>query len=523
MQVKNNSKVYSLPDYHVAEGEYEIAVKVLCNLLKLSDIYFIRPLNVWLLFNYLKTVGCKAVFQKTISRRSEKLRNIKFISFGIGFICPRGNEQILNNKPVVFLAPFHPRFLDRLVLPPELFKSTSLQFLDRFRDETIYYFEKGDIASSIKIPEDLKAWSPFSGLPLPHSDCRRVLEDCERLIDALDVKDATDCMQEKNFKTSQERKSSKKRKPVRKKKSAVLFGYGNYAKTTILPIIKQKLDLQTIHEVDPLQIPLKKISAYNWKTNPFPNHEENFDAYFVAGFHHTHAPVALYALKQGSYAVVEKPLVTTWEQLAELKKVVKRMPNKLFACFQKRYSPMNELAMEDLEVDSSADPFSYHCIVYEVPLPKMHWYRWPNSKSRLVSNGCHWLDHFLYLNQYVAIHQYDVFVSNDGTINCSVELDNGSYFTMVLTDKGSPRVGVQDYIELRRNDVTVKMVNSSRYQSENSIKCLRKRKVNKRKSYQLMYEKIVSKINEDQAGDSTRSIVVGSELILKLDDKLNSR
>ena len=35
-----------------------------------------------------------------------------------------------------------------------------------------------------------------------------------------------------------------------------------------------------------------------------------------------------------------------------------------------------------------------------------------------------------------------------GTLNCSVTLANGAYFTMVMTYNGSERIGPQDYIEL---------------------------------------------------------------------------
>jgi len=323
--------------------------------------------------------------------------------------------------------------------------------------------------------------------------------------------------------TTLKQRGSDRQSVVRPNKRAVLFGYGNYAKTNIIPSVKAQLDLQCIHEVDPLQIPQEKLDEYAWDTSPFLRDEEAYDACFIAGFHHTHAPIAVHALRQFAYAVVEKPLVTDWEQLNELSQVIQEVPHKLFACFQKRYSPMNEWALTDLGIRSSAESFSYHCIVFEVPLPKRHWYQWPNSKSRLVSNGCHWIDHFLYLNGYCPFSSYDVIIANEGTINCSVELDNGSFFTMVLTDQGSARIGVQDHIELRRNDVTVKMVNSSSYQSENSIKRIRKKRINKRISYHRMYKTITSKILNDEPADSNESILVGSRLMLNMEDRMYSR
>src|SRR5262249_57472786 len=78
---------------------------------------------------------------------------------------------------------------------------------------------------------------------------------------------------------------------------------------------------------------------------------------------------------------------------------------KVFCCFHKRYSAFNALARKDLQMQLG-EPISYHCIVYEVPLPPMHWYRWPSSRSRLITNGCHWIDHF-HFGQRRLLHYGD--------------------------------------------------------------------------------------------------------------------
>src|SRR5690606_15551503 len=95
------------------------------------------------------------------------------------------------------------------------------------------------------------------------------------------------------------------------------------------------------------------------------------------------------------------------------------------------------------------EPVSCHCIVYEEPLPPRHWYRWPASRGRLVSNGCHWIDHFLFLNNFAPVADRDVFVFADGTVNCSLVLANGASFSMLLTGRGAGRAGMQNYIEIR--------------------------------------------------------------------------
>ncbi len=190
-----------------------------------------------------------------------------------------------------------------------------------------------------------------------------------------------------------------------------------------------------------------------------------------------------------------------------------------FGCFHKRYSPLNDYAIRDLRQSVEA-PIDYHCIVYEVPLPDLHWYRWPNSKSRLISNGCHWIDHFLYLNGYDEVAAMDLDQAPSGTINCSVTLRNGAYFTMALTDIGSERIGLQEYVELRARDVTVRMANNASYLAENTTRVIRRLSFNKMVTYKLMYKAIAERIARGEQGDTAQSLRVSTGLILDLEDRL---
>ena len=176
---------------------------------------------------------------------------------------------------------------------------------------------------------------------------------------------------------------------------------------------------------------------------------ETYNVFMIAQFHHTHAPLAIEALKQDGSVLVEKPVAVDKAQLAALIEAINRSRGKIFCCFHKRYSPFNLMAREDLS-SQPGEPISYHCIVYEAPLPPDHWYRWPNSKSRLITNGCHWIDHFLFLNGYAEATACELTVAPDrSSANCTIALANGAVFTMVMTYCGSERIGPQDYVELR--------------------------------------------------------------------------
>ena len=261
------------------------------------------------------------------------------------------------------------------------------------------------------------------------------------------------------------------------------------------------------------------IEKPRWDTSPRHRNDEAYDVALIAGYHHSHAPLACEALRRGSAVVVEKPVATTREQLQELVETMRETGGRVFTCLQRRYTELNELARRDLQV-KPGDPISYHAIAYEVPLPERHWYRWKNSGSRLLSNGVHWIDHFLFLNDYAPVRHMDLNVASDGTINCSIELENTAYFTLVLTDQGSERIGVQDHVELRAHGVTVKLVNAVDYVAESADRVLRRKRIRKLGNYAAMYQEISKRIVEGHEGDGIHCIERSAGVVLALEERL---
>jgi hypothetical protein len=114
----------------------------------------------------------------------------------------------------------------------------------------------------------------------------------------------------------------------------------------------------------------------------------------------------------------------------------------------------------------------------------------------------------------------DLFVAKDGTLNCSVELENGAVLTMTLTDRGSDRIGVQEFVELRAEGVTVRMTNGADYVAEDRRRIIRCKKINKLQCYKTMYQHIGRSIIDGSAGDSLRSVSVSAGLTLALEGRL---
>jgi len=502
-------------DYHRGPEDYRIKVLACLTLATVEELYFVRSRSARLVWNYLREIGFRDVWRKIASRRDERLRNEKFLSVGVGSVLELGaSSKLCEGDRVVFIAPAYPKCMERLVLPADLVRPIDWALPVEVQNEAIVHSE-----CSRTLPdclEKLKGWSAFSGNPL--GELSSAFEAAQTMLMDPSVWDSGRRFSvDPNGVPLEHRGSSKTNGG--KYKQGVLFGYGNYAKVIVLPNVSPYVEIACIHEIDPLQIPLEEKTSGKWDTADSLRAEEQYDAYFLAGFHHSHAPLAVKALKSGACAVVEKPLAVDSTQLSELLTAMAENSGAFYSCFHKRYQALNQHAYSDLRL-GPGHPVSYHCIVYEVPLPSRHWYRWANSKSRLVSNGCHWIDHFLYFNDYCELSRSDVFIARDGTINCSMELKNGAFFTMVLTDKGSERIGVQDYIELRANGVTVRMRNGALYEAESSDRVLRKFRINKMESYRRMYRSIGQKIAQGLPGDSVESVRVSTDAVLQLEQKL---
>ncbi len=509
-------------DYCRGKNEYRIGVVAWRNLEKLDDLYFQRPKSLSLIWNYLREIGPLWTLRKVVSRYRERHRNDKYVSVGYGRVIEAPDRAALPiGQAVAFLALSHPACVERLALPGELMVAVDDSALPDAPANVVLYREiSGQAAPADRWWGGLAGWSPYSGASLTDALDRETMAKTSDLARETDWRDARQLRGGPDGPVAEATAMPASAMEPGLKRAA-LFGYGHYARTIVLPAMRRHIPVDSIHEIDPLQIPPDARRSGRWDTSPVPRENESSDVFLIAGYHHTHAPLAIEALNRGAYAVVEKPVATDERQLNALVSAMAESDGGLFSCFHKRYLPFNAMVIEDLGV-RAGDPVSYHCIVYEVPLPARHWYRWPNSKSRLISNGCHWIDHFLYLNDFCPARSFDLAVGPDETINCSIALENDAFFTMVLTDKGSERIGLQDYVELRAGDATVKTVNGSLYKSENGNRVMRKKKMNRMESYRIMYDRIGKAIKNGEGGESVESVKNSAGLILALEDRYNS-
>ncbi len=509
-------------DYYRASGEYRIEVKCFINLSEIGGLYSIYSGNWRKVLGYIKEFGVKPVVRKIRSRMRESSRNEKFFSFGIGYITESDAHSTFHvGQRVLFIAPCHPKCVQRIVLPEELVKPLDKSFLNKFEDNNlIIYFDETKNLTNQNNLSVLIGWSPYSGISIDKNLVKLAFNQLEDLLRCLDFQKAQKlvtpitevCERSHHFKGNND--SSKLH--------AVFFGYGHYAKTVISPNINPRIRIAKVHEIDPCQISSRNRVPFAVDTAPIPRDDEHYDVYFIASYHHTHGPLATYALKKGCNVVVEKPPVTTWDQLEELLEAMKHAEGQLFLGFTRRYLIFNKYIKTDLRLHPK-EPIYYHCILQMQKTGHLNWYNWPNSGSQIISNGCHWIDHFLYLNAWSPVIYYDALQVTNGDIICFAELENGSNFIMVLTLFGSQRLGYRETITLRSKEATVYINDLSTYLSEDSRGIIRRAHIKRPTVYDIMYQTISGKVAKAQSGEPIESLKSTASLMLQLEDRLRQK
>ena len=297
---------------------------------KITDQYIERRKDMRMVWNYVRRLGVTAVLRKIHSRLAEQGRNSKVAAIGVGTVVePDFEESFTEGQKVAFFAPNH---LDtspficldtKLVIPWPISPSDS----DGEQNET----------KATKVLSRFTGWSPYSGNQLDGEGIRQGLAAFSARLEQSILQNKDGASNRSRQPEPVQRLKQKQQQP-NGKPTAVIFGLGNYAKTQIVPHIQKHLHLSCVHEIDPEQLKAAKSWGVTLDTSPLPRDDETYDAWFMAGFHHTHGPLAVTAIEKGAYAVVEKPLVTTRAQFQDLCNAVEsQQVSKLFGCFHKRY------------------------------------------------------------------------------------------------------------------------------------------------------------------------------------------
>jgi predicted dehydrogenase len=190
--------------------------------------------------------------------------------------------------------------------------------------------------------------------------------------------------------------------PTTSKVNLGILGAGNFASTTIMPILKElKKDCQVLGVASSTGLSAQSL-ATNFKIkNKYTTEEAilnspEIDAVLILTPHFNHAELVIKALSKGKAIYVEKPLALTNDSLVEIEEAIYNADNpKLFIGFNRMFSEATQFIKHKL-IQNPANSISFRFSV--PPLDKDHW---TNIKEigggRVVGEAIHAIDLACYL------------------------------------------------------------------------------------------------------------------------------
>ncbi|HEV3408603.1 MAG TPA: Gfo/Idh/MocA family oxidoreductase [Gaiellaceae bacterium] len=247
-----------------------------------------------------------------------------------------------------------------------------------------------------------------------------------------------------------------------------LLGAGDYARTQVIPALRSnRLAKAVVADREPqIAAFVAKEAGFAAATSDASLALEELSApgiVIVATAHDSHARLAAAALERGHRVFLEKPTVVTESDVDVLLGALTGGARGLAVGFNRRFNPLVRRARSLLE--SRDGPLTITCIVREVSLEPSHWYLWPNQGTRVAGNLCHWIDLGVYLMGARALPVSATVTPRVGDDRQALDeertfaftFDDGSVLTIVATARGDDIRGVQEHIEARKGDLTLRL------------------------------------------------------------------
>jgi len=178
-----------------------------------------------------------------------------------------------------------------------------------------------------------------------------------------------------------------------------VIGAGNFARTMLLPHLKDQIPLGTV-------VNQTSLSANHVKTKfGFQRAETDASELFresanaavvISTRHHLHAPLVLSSLEAKRQIFVEKPICLEREQLTNIDEVYRESGSSVQVGFNRRFAPASAEIKQLLA--GAPGPLSISYRVMAGKLDPSHWYaNVAESGGRVLGECCHFLDYMCFL------------------------------------------------------------------------------------------------------------------------------
>ena len=226
-------------------------------------------------------------------------------------------------------------------------------------------------------------------------------------------------------------------------------------------------------------------------------------AVVVATYHSTHFDVTAEALARNPdcRVLIEKPPVTDRAQLTKLLDL-RAQGAWIEIGYNRRHAPITQRAAQVLS--EASGPLDVTCVVKELGIPLSHWYYWPNQGTRIIGNLAHWIDLGCY---FIKARPRSLHIVPTGLgpigdeVTMVVIFDDGSRLTLVSSCKGNALRGVQETIEIRRDEITVTIHDFLRLTVDRGRFSSSRPYLLRDKGHKAMYRRYLSNLTADRPPD----------------------
>jgi predicted dehydrogenase/threonine dehydrogenase-like Zn-dependent dehydrogenase len=175
-----------------------------------------------------------------------------------------------------------------------------------------------------------------------------------------------------------------------------VIGAGNYATSMLLPHLQDRTDVRLVEVATATGLSAANAQRRFGFERCSTDHrglldDESVDAVVIATRHNAHAAMVCEALRAGKAVFVEKPLAVDPDQLQAILAAIGDSGNdRLMVGFNRRFAPLLVGLKDDFGARSG--PVQVRYDVNAGRLESGSWYAQPEEGSRLVGEGCHFVD-----------------------------------------------------------------------------------------------------------------------------------
>ena len=304
-----------------------------------------------------------------------------------------------------------------------------------------------------------------------------------------------------------------------------LIGAGNFAKATMLPMMKKAgkfrfVGLATTGGIGAAQT--VSGTPFEYSTNDYKEllKDSNIELVAISTQHNSHAKFIIEALNSGKSVYCEKPLCLSLEELEEIQKAYEVSKGELFVGMNRRHAPLIKKIKKELQTDKI--PAVYDYIANAGFIPENHWTQDEAAGGgRIIGEACHFVDTIQYLDGSrlvdlrITYAENDAYTKKDNAI-ITLKFESGAIANIIYSSMGSKKYP-KEQLRILSNGSVVVMDNYVKLEKYGASKKV-KQKLEQDKGVAAEYEYIYDVLKGKKKNDVIEDAFVNHRLLI---DKIN--